>query len=219
MSSYRFEFLCACSMHFCIFYLITYHKKYRFLEVLDLQENELERGGDQWLNCFPESFTSLVSFHFMHDKGLVDLVALEQLVGRCPNLKSLRLSRAVPLDTLRNILVQAPQLVDLGIGSFAQDTDSETYHKLCQAVRNCKFVSNLSGFLAVLPVCLNAIIPICSNLMFLNLRYAAGIPSTWLIRLISKCRKLQRLWVQIFNSCLLFILFMFFFCGIKKIYN
>ncbi|XP_030539569.1 protein AUXIN SIGNALING F-BOX 2-like [Rhodamnia argentea] len=167
----------------------------RSLKELDLQENEVEDHRGQWLNCFPESCTSLVSLNFACLKGDINLATLERLVARSPNLKSLRLSRAVPLETLQKILVRAPQLVDLGVGSFVHDPDSETYSKLLTTIEKCKSMRSLCGFLEVAAYCLPAIYPICSSLTSLNLSYAPGIPGSELTKLIRHCRKLQCLWI------------------------
>lgn len=168
----------------------------RFLRELDLQENEVDDHKGQWLSCFPDSCTSLVSLNFACLKGDVSLGALERLVARSPNLKSLRLNRSVPLDALQRIMMRAPQLVDLGIGSFVHDPDSETYTKLKNTILKCKSITSLSGFLEVSPHCLAAIYPICRNLTSLNLSYAAGIHGSELIKLIRHCGKLQRLWIM-----------------------
>jgi len=162
---------------------------------LDLQENEIDDHSGHWLSCFPESCTSLISLNFACLKGEISLAALERLVARSPNLKSLKLNRAVPLEVLQKILMRAPQLVDLGTGSFVHDPDSETYNKLKTTILNCKSIRNLSGFLEVAPRCVPAIYPICLNLTTLNLSYAAGIHGSDLIKLIRHCVKLQRLWV------------------------
>nr|DAD30452.1 TPA_asm: hypothetical protein HUJ06_009303 [Nelumbo nucifera] len=167
---------------------------------LDLQENEVEDRRGHWLGCFPDSCTSLVSLNFACLKGEVNLGALERLVARCPNLRSLRLNRAVPLEALHKILTRAPQLVDIGIGSYVHESNSEAYVKLCNAVLNCKSVQSLSGFLEVAPCCLPAFYPICLNLTSLNLSYAPGIQGNELINLIRHCRKLQRLWVRSLNN-------------------
>lgn len=167
----------------------------RFLKELDLQEIEVEERRGQWLSCFPDSFTSLESLNFACLKGEVNLGALERLVARCPNLKNLRLSRAVPLNVLQKILIQAPQLVDLGTGSYIHDTDSEDYQKMKSVIVKCKSVRSLSGFLDVAPHCISSIYPICSNLTSLNLSYATGINGTELTKLILHCKKLQRLWI------------------------
>lgn len=167
----------------------------RHLRELDLQENEVEDHRGQWLSCFPESCTSLVSLNFACLRGEVNLSALERLVARCRNLSSLKLNHAVPVDALQKILVQAPQLQELGAGSYVHDPDSETCKKLKNTIQNCTSIRSLSGFLEVAPRCLPAVYPVCVNLTSLNLSYAPGIYSKDLIKLIRHCRKLQRLWI------------------------
>ncbi|XWS40532.1 hypothetical protein CRYUN_Cryun17cG0003100 [Craigia yunnanensis] len=167
----------------------------RCLRELDLQENEVDDHKGQWFSCFPESCTSLVSLNFACLKGEINLGALERLVARSPHLKSLRLNRAVPLDTLQKLLMRAPQLVDLGTGSYVHDPSSEAYNKLKSAIQRCKSIRSLSGFLEVAPRCMSAIYPICGNLTFLNLSYAPGLHGNKLTKLIQHCRKLQRLWI------------------------
>lgn len=179
---------------FCGLYVIC-----RLLRDLDLQENEIDDHRGQWLNCFPDSCTSLVSLNIACLKGDINLGALERLVARSPNLKSLKLNRAVPLDTLQRILVRTPQLTDLGTGSFVDDPDSETYSKLKDAVSKCRSITSLSGFLEAAPQCLPAVYPLCSNLTSLNLSYAVGLQGSDLIKLIRHCVKLQRLWVSILS--------------------
>ncbi|XP_061350984.1 protein AUXIN SIGNALING F-BOX 2-like [Gastrolobium bilobum] len=168
----------------------------RFLRELDLQENDVDDHKGQWLSCFSESCTSLVSLNFACLRGEINLGALERLVARSPNLKSLRLNRSVPLDALQRIMTRAPQLVDLGIGSFVHDPDSEAEAKLKNTILKCKSITSLSGFLEVSPNCLETIYPICQNLTSLNLSYAAGIHDIELIELIRHCGKLQRLWIM-----------------------
>lgn len=167
----------------------------RYLRELDLQEIEVDDYRGQWISCFPDSCTSLVSLNFSCLKGEINLPALERLVARSPNLKILRLNRAVPLDTLLKLLMQAPQLVDLGIGSFVYDPASEAYTKLKATLLKYKSIRSLSGFLEVVPCCLSAIHPVCQNLTSLNLSYAPGIHGNELIKLIQFCRKLERLWI------------------------
>ncbi|KAF5735856.1 protein AUXIN SIGNALING F-BOX 2-like [Tripterygium wilfordii] len=167
----------------------------RFLSELDLQENEVEDHRGHWLSCFPDSCSSLISLNFACLKGDINLAALERLVARSPNLKSLRLNRAVPTDSLQRILMQAPQLVELGVGSYVHDPHSETNDKLKTAILKCHSIRNLSGFLEVAPHCLTTIHPICPNLTSLNLSYAPGIRGVELIGLIRRCSKLQRLWI------------------------
>ncbi|XP_026461077.1 protein AUXIN SIGNALING F-BOX 2-like [Papaver somniferum] len=168
-------------------------KNCRVLRELDLQENEVEDRRGQWLSCFPDSCTSLVSLNFACLKGEVNSGALERLVARCSNLRSLRLNQSVDLGTLNKILVKAPQLVDLGTGSFARNETFAAYNKLLRNVVNCKSINSLSGFLEVIPGCLAPLFPICSNLTSLNLSYAPGIQGIDLISLVERCTKLQRL--------------------------
>ncbi|KAI3958656.1 hypothetical protein MKW98_030321 [Papaver atlanticum] len=168
-------------------------KNCRVLRELDLQENEVEDRRGQWLSCFPDSCTSLVSLNFACLKGEVNSGALERLVARCSNLRSLRLNQSVDLGTLNKILVKAPQLVDLGTGSFARNETFAAYNKLLRNVVNCKSINSLSGFLEVIPGCLAPFFPICSNLTSLNLSYAPGIQGIDLISLVERCTKLQRL--------------------------
>lgn len=171
--------------------------KCRFLKELDLQENEVDDHRGQWLSCFPDCCTSLVSLNFACLKGQINLGALERLVARSPNLKSLRLNHTVPLNALQRILRRAPQIVDLGIGSFIPDPNSNVFIKLMNTIIECKSITSLSGFFEVTPRCLPAIYPVCMNLTAMNLSYAAGIQSRELIKLICRCGKLQRLWVNI----------------------
>ncbi|XP_022866743.1 protein AUXIN SIGNALING F-BOX 2-like [Olea europaea var. sylvestris] len=167
----------------------------RFLRELDLQENEVEDRRGQWLSCFPDSCTSLVSLNFTCLKGEVNLASLERLVARCRNLRSLRVNNAVPLDALQRILAQAPQLVDLGTGSFVHDPDTESYNKLETSMQKCTSITSLSGFLDVSARCLPAVYPICGQLTSLNLSYAPGIYSDELVKLICYCNRLERLLV------------------------
>ncbi|KAL7212252.1 hypothetical protein ACSBR2_015013 [Camellia fascicularis] len=93
------------------------------------------------------------------------------------------------------IVAQVPQLVDLGIGAFAHDLDTETRYILKSVITKCTSIRSLSGFLEVAPRCLPVIYPICLNLTSLNLSYAPGIHGSELIKLIGHCWKLQRLWI------------------------
>ncbi|CAF1920212.1 BnaC02g36370D [Brassica napus] len=167
----------------------------RHLRDLDLQENEIDDHRGQWLSCFPETYTSLVTLNFACLEGETNLVALERLVARSPNLRSLKLNRAVPLDALARLMACAPQIVDLGVGSYEDEQDSESCLKLQAAIRKCTSLRSLSGFLEAAPHCLSAFHPVCHNLTSLNLSYAAEIHGSHLIKLIEHCKKLQRLWI------------------------
>ncbi|KAI3856918.1 hypothetical protein MKX03_032450 [Papaver bracteatum] len=108
----------------------------------------------------------------------------------------MKLNRCLPLERLHRILILAPNLVDLGIGSYLDTFESDTYEKFSNVVLgNYKYVRSLSGFLEVVDRCLLALYPICSNLTFLNLRDAPGIFGLQLKTMILRYRELQRLWI------------------------
>lgn len=173
--------------------------KCRNLRVLDLQENYVEDQSGYWLSHFPESCTSLEVLNLACLEGEVNSSVLERLVARCPNLRTLRLNQAVPLEKLANILRRAPQLVDLGTGAFAADPRQELYSKLANAFEGSKSLKSLSGFWSVVPSYLPAIYSVCAGLTSLNLSYAT-IQSAELVNLISQCHNLQRLLVCPFIS-------------------
>ncbi|KAG5044032.1 hypothetical protein GYH30_007897 [Glycine max] len=166
----------------------------RNLRELDLQESEVEDLSGHWLSHFPDSYTSLVSLNISCLNHEVSLSALERLLGRCRNLRTLRLNRAVPLDRLPNLLLRCPQLVELGTGVYSTEMRPEVFSNLEAAFSGCKQLKSLSGFWDVLPSYLPAVYPICSRLTSLNLSYAI-IQSSDLIKLISQCPNLLRLWV------------------------
>ncbi|KAJ1435704.1 Leucine-rich repeat, cysteine-containing subtype [Sesbania bispinosa] len=97
----------------------------RNLRELDLRENEVDDICGHWISQFPDSYTSLVSLNISCLTNEVNLSALERLVSRCPNLQTLRLNRAVPLDRLANLLRAAPQLVELGTGAYTAEMRPE----------------------------------------------------------------------------------------------
>ncbi|XP_014495981.1 protein TRANSPORT INHIBITOR RESPONSE 1-like [Vigna radiata var. radiata] len=166
----------------------------RNLKELDLQESEVDDLSGHWLSHFPDSYTSLVSLNISCLGNEVSLSALERLLGRCPNLRTLRLNRAVPLDRLPNLLRRCPQLVELGTGVYSTEMRPEVFSNLEAAFSECKQLKSLSGFWDVLPSYLPAVYPVCSRLTSLNLSYAI-IQSPDLIKLISQCPNLLRLWV------------------------
>ncbi|XLR12143.1 hypothetical protein S83_040081 [Arachis hypogaea] len=166
----------------------------RNLRELDLRESEVEDLSGRWLSDFPDSYTSLESLNISCLGNEVNLLALERLVSRCPNLKTLRLNWAVPLDRLPNLLRGAPQLAELGTGAYTSEMRPDVFSNLAEAFAGCKQLKTLSGFWDVLPSYLPAVYPICSQLISLNLSYAT-VQSPELIKLVSLCEKLQKLWV------------------------
>ncbi|KAK9282207.1 hypothetical protein L1049_005120 [Liquidambar formosana] len=166
----------------------------RDLRELDLRESDVDDLSGHWLSHFPENCTSLVSLNIACLGNEVSFSALERLVGQCPNLRTLRLNRTVPLDRLPNLLRHAPQLVELGTGAYSAELRPDVFSNLAGAFSTCKELKSLSGFWDVVPAYIPAIYPICSGLTSLNLSYAT-IQSPDLIKLISQCQSLQRLWV------------------------
>lgn len=154
----------------------------------------MEDLSGHWLSHFPDTYTSLVSLNVACLGSEFSSSSLERLVGRCPNLKSLRLNRAVPLDRLANLLHRAPQLVELGTGAYSAELRPDLFSNLAGLLSGCKELKSLSGFWDVVPAYLPAIYSICPGLTSLNLSYAT-IPSPDLIKLVSQCPNLQRLWV------------------------
>jgi hypothetical protein len=173
-----------------------------------LQENEVDDRGPRWLSCFPDSCTSLASLNFACIKGEVNAGALERLVARSPNLRSLRLNRSVSVDTLSKILMRTPNLEDLGTGNLTEDFQTESYQRLTVALEKCKMLKSLSGFWDASPLCVPCIYPVCAQLTGLNLSYAPTLESSDLTKMISHCVKLQRLWVSFLAAALSLLCFM-----------
>ncbi|GKA26953.1 transport inhibitor response 1-like protein [Tanacetum coccineum] len=162
------------------------------LRVLDLQECDVEDLSGHWLSHFPDSFTSLETLNIACLGSEVSFSALERLVARSPNLKTLRLNRTVPLEKLSMLLQRAPQLVEFGTGSYSADIRSDEYSSLADAFSACKNLQGLSGFWDVVPAYLPAFYSVCSQLTSLNLSYATT-QSPDLTKIVSQCHKLQRL--------------------------
>ncbi|GFY99928.1 auxin signaling F-box 2 [Actinidia rufa] len=169
--------------------------KCRFLEHLDLQESEAGNDSGQWLSSFPESFTSLISLNFGSLRGAVNLDDLMSLVARCPNLKNLRVNKAVPLLTLPQILLRAPQLVELGIEPRAHHVDPGSHTRLYEAIRKCKSIQSLSlsGALHIALSCQFHISAIFPKLISLDIISVMEGRILGFINLLTHCHKLQRL--------------------------
>lgn len=141
-------------------------------------------------------------------------------------MKSLRLNRTVPVETLAKIISQCPNLEDLGTGALNADHFSEAYLSLTGALQKCKKLRRLSGFWDVSPLCLLAVYPVCANLTGLNLSYAPTVQGQDFVNLIQHCVKLQRLWVLFFAFDMILFSLVFFknywyelivMCGLFKL--
>ncbi|PPD76753.1 hypothetical protein GOBAR_DD26333 [Gossypium barbadense] len=164
------------------------------LTELDIQENGIDDKGGSWLSCFPESFTSLEVLNFANLSSDINFDALERLVGRCKSMRVLKLNRSVSLEQLQRLLVNAPQLAELGTGSFSEELTFCQYVELESALSNCLNMHTLYGLWDAKGIYLPALYPVCTHLTFLNLSYAA-LRSDELAKLLAHCPRLKRLWV------------------------
>nr|QNU13190.1 transport inhibitor response 1 [Paeonia suffruticosa] len=164
------------------------------LTELDIQENDIDDLGSDWLNCFPENFTSLEILNFSNLNSDVNFDALERLVTRCESLRVLKVNKSITLDQLQRLLVCAPPLVELGTGSFSPELTTQQYEELVIAFNKCKKLNTLSCLWDSTSLYLPIIYSACMSLTFLNLSYAA-LQSGELSQLLSHCPNLCRLWV------------------------
>ncbi|CAL1397600.1 unnamed protein product [Linum trigynum] len=164
------------------------------LTELDIQENGIDDFGGEWLSCFPDNFNTLEVLNFSHLNTDVNPDVLERLVSRCRSLKVLKVNRSISLDCLQRLLVSAPQLTELGAGSFSQELTPRQHADLEHAFGLCKNLSVLTGLWEATAMNLSAVYPACSRLSFLNLSYTA-LQSQELASLLPHCPCLRRLWV------------------------
>ncbi|KAJ4833879.1 hypothetical protein Tsubulata_047383 [Turnera subulata] len=164
------------------------------LTELDIQENGIDDRSGNWLSCFPESFTSLEVLNFANLISEVNFDALERLISRCNSLKVLKVNKSISLEQLQRLLVCAPQLTELGTGSFSPDLTARQYTDLENAFSHCKNLDTLSGLWEATALYLPVLYPACQSLTFLNLSYAL-LQSLELANLLHHCPSLRRLWV------------------------
>ncbi|KAK1557816.1 hypothetical protein Q3G72_032394 [Acer saccharum] len=135
----------------------------RNLTEFDIQENGVEDTSGSWLSYFSDSFASLEVLNFANLSSEVDFDALERLVSRCKSLKVLKVNRSVSLEQLQKLLVLAPQLVELGTGSFSQEFSAHQFVELESCFGSCKNIQSLSGLCDATARYLPAIYPACAN--------------------------------------------------------
>ncbi|KAL1076319.1 hypothetical protein V6Z11_D10G023300 [Gossypium hirsutum] len=109
-------------------------------------------------------------------------------------MRVLKLNRSVSLEQLQRLLVNAPQLAELGTGSFSEELTFRQYVELESALSNCQNMHTLYGLWDAKGIYLPALYPVCTHLTFLNLSYAA-LRSDELAKLLAHCPRLKRLWV------------------------
>nr|GMD91281.1 transport inhibitor response 1-like protein [Ipomoea batatas] len=189
------ELVLVCCEEFGTSGLATVACECRKLRVLDLIDCDVKDDEVDWISCFPETKTCLESLIFDCVDCDVNFQALEQLVMRSPSLKKLRLNGHVSIVQLYRLMVRAPQLTNLGTGSFgASEEEAELELDYTSAFAACKSLVCLSGFREILADYLPAIYPVCTNLTSLNFSYAS-ISAEQLKPVICHCHKLQILWV------------------------
>eukprot|EP00250_Pteridium_aquilinum_P019984 c24652_g1_i1 orf=164-1876(-) len=169
-------------------------KTCKFLECLDLTENKVESLSGSWLSQFHEVCTSLVSLNLANVPGELNFEVLQGLVGRFPMLETLKLNSSISLMQMLGLLYRAPQLSELGTGSFSQEITADDFSKLQSCFSTCRKLTSLSGFWEVGPGRFPVIYPVCKNLICLDLSYTP-VDDTEFTELISQCRNLQRLWM------------------------
>ncbi|GAV71283.1 F-box-like domain-containing protein/LRR_6 domain-containing protein [Cephalotus follicularis] len=165
------------------------------LTELDIHENDVDDKSGSWLSCFPENFTTLEVLNFANLSNDVNFDALQRLVSRCKSLKVLKINKGISLEQLLELLVCAPQLMELGTGSFSQELMAGQNGELGSAFNNCKSLHTLSGLWDATAAYLPALFPACANLTFLNLSYAT-LQSGEFSKLLAHCPLLRRLWVM-----------------------
>jgi transport inhibitor response 1 len=127
----------------------------------------------------------------------VDVDALERLVARCPLLRKLKLNKEITLKQLQRLLLRAPNLVDLGTGSYSHNLSWAQLSELQTTLARCKDLRSLSIIWDVAPMFVRTLYPVCPNLTTLNLS-DVHLPTADFAKLISHCPKLQRLLVSSF---------------------
>ncbi|KAL8232646.1 hypothetical protein R6Q57_002424 [Mikania cordata] len=175
----------------------------RNLRVLELIEDEVSDDEIDWISCFPfEGTSKLESLCFDCVEAPINFDALERLVARSPSLKKLKLNEFVSIGQLYQLTLKAPQLTHLGTGSFSQldvigqqqaDNHEHQEPDYTSAFAACSSIVCLSGFREIAPEYLPSILPLCANLISLNLSFA-NIDTEQLKPVIRHCHKLQVFW-------------------------
>ncbi|KAH7387757.1 hypothetical protein KP509_16G039600 [Ceratopteris richardii] len=169
-------------------------KHCKLLECVDLSENKVEGLSGSWLNQFHGFSKSLVSLNLENIRDNLDYEILEELVGRCTMLDSLKLNRSISLTQMEGLLSKAPQLSELGTGSFAGELSADDISRIQRRFSTCQKLTQLSGFWEIGSGTLITVYPVCQSLISLDLSYCLIAPIDF-IGLVSQCDNLQRLWI------------------------
>lgn len=170
----------------------------RNLRSLDLIENDVEDEEDEavdWVSMFPPGNTCLESLVFDCVACPVNFDALAALVARSPFLWRLRVNEHISIGHLSQLMARAPQITDLGTGSFAASGGAGDAEIALESVFHAsKSLSCLSGFRGIAAEYLHSIHPVCAHLTSLNFSYALISPQQ-LSPVIRYCHNLETLWV------------------------
>lgn len=171
------------------------------LEQFEVEKCDVTDNSGHWLRSFPETLTSLTSLNISCIRGAIDATDLSRLVTRCPNLTTLSLNKTVSANIISQILIKAPQIVHLGIGSTIQNLEIEilSYYQLSRSLLKCESIQSLAFFYQIPIRLIHAFYIICPKLVSVNLRFASYLPDVEVVNFLKKCRKLRRLSIR---SCM-----------------
>lgn len=104
-------------------------------------------------------------------------------------------------NIISQILIKAPQIVHLGIGSTIQNLNIEilSYHQLSRSLLKCESIQSLTFFYQIPIRLIHAFYVICPKLVSVNLRFASYLPDVEVVNFLKRCRKLRRLSIR---SCM-----------------
>jgi transport inhibitor response 1 len=173
--------------------LFCRHLKELYLD-LQLKNIPIPNPSSQWLSNFPESFNSLETLNFSCLEPVVDFIVLERLVGRCHNLKTLKLNNGIRLEMVARLLSTAPQIIELGFGKLSDGYNPDILANVEAAFAGCRSLRRLSGGWGVVPNYLPALSCVCEGLTSLNLCQVI-VQGPELTEFISRCKNLLQLWV------------------------
>jgi hypothetical protein len=123
-----------------------------------------------WISKFSETTITLESLVFDCVGYPFDINALEKLVAKSSSLKRLH----VTLEQLHRFMVLAPQIINLGTGTFRSETRStvaDLHINLVPGLPSSQSLNSLLVFHEIKPGHLPARYPVCANLTSLNFSY------------------------------------------------
>ncbi|CAH1420157.1 unnamed protein product [Lactuca virosa] len=196
-------------------WLNVFATAYPFLEELRLKRMVVT---DESLEFLALNFDGFKALSLLSCDGFSTL-GLESIATHCENLTELDIQENSIIDlggdwlsffpetlttlqvlnfaTLNSeLLLLAPQLTELGTGTFSDDLDPNptSITDLANTFAKCQNLHSVSGFWDATLIYLPIIYPVCENLTFLNLSYAS-LGADELEQILPRCKRLRRLWV------------------------